>query len=83
MIILLECLAFQKKYFFKNLQRSDLTPQINSINYLKIYSNIIENKNEPNYLTDVFIKSDIGQLTVYNESNIFIKQKSLTTFFII
>ena len=64
-------LGFSYKILKKDLQRSDLTPQINRINYLKIYSNIIYNQNNPYYLSKVFIKSNVSELTVYNENNIY------------
>ena len=69
-------LGFSDKVLKKYLQRSDLIPQINSINYLKIYCNIIDNKNNPYYLSKVFIKSGISELTVYTESSIFKKTKN-------
>ena len=68
-------LGFSDKVLKRYLQRSNLTPQINSINYLKIYCNIIDNKNSPYYLSNVFIKSGLGELTVYSEPSIFKKQK--------
>ena len=74
-------LGFSDKILKKYLQRSDLIPQINPINYLKIYCNIIDNKNNPYYLTDVFIKSGIGQLTVYKEESIYAKQKIINDTF--
>ena len=67
-------LRFSDKILKRYLQRSDLTPQINSINYLKIYCNIIDNKNNPYYLSNVFIKSGISELTVYTEHSIFKKK---------
>ena len=63
------------------MQRSDLIPQINRINYLKIYSNIIDNENNPYYLSNVFIKSNVSELTVYNENNIYKKQKIINDIF--
>ena len=63
------------------MQRSDLTPQINRINYLKIYSNIIDNKNNPYYLSNIFIKSNVSELTVYNENNIYKRQKIINDVF--
>ena len=63
-------LGFSYKILKKDLQRSDLTPQINKINYLKIYSNIIDNKNNPYYLSNILIKSNVAELTVYNKNNI-------------
>ena len=69
-------LGFSDKILKRYLQRSDLTPQINSINYLKIYCNIIDNKNNPYYLSDVFIKCGLAELTLYTEpSNLKKKQK--------
>ena len=74
-------LGFSDKILKKYLQRSDLIPQVNPINYLKIYCNIIDNKNNPYYLTDVFIKSGVGQLTVYKEESIYAKEKIINDTF--
>ena len=74
-------LGFSYKILKKDLQRSDLTPQINRINYLKIYSNIIDNKDNPYYLSNIFIKSNVSELTVYNENNIYKKQKIINDVF--
>ena len=74
-------LGFSDKILKKYLQRSDLIPQVNPINYLKIYCNIIDNKNNPYYLSDVFIKSGLGELTVYTEESIYAKQKIINDSF--
>ena len=74
-------LGFSNKVLKRYLQRSDLVPQINAINYLKIYCNVIDNKNNPYYLSDVFIKSGLAELTVYNEQSIFKKQKIINDTF--
>ena len=74
-------LGFSYKILKKDLQRSDLIPQINRINYLKIYSNIIDNKNNPYYLSNIFIKSNVSELAVYNENNIYKKQKIINDVF--
>ena len=68
-------LGFSDKIFKRYLQRCDLTPEINSINYLKIYFNIMDNKNNPYCLSNVFIKSRLAELTVSTEHSIFKKQK--------
>ena len=73
-------LGFSDKILKKYLQRSDLIPQVNPINYLKIYCNII-NKNNPYYLTDIFIKSGLSELTVYTEESIYAKQKIINDSF--
>ena len=74
-------LGFSYKILKKDLQRSDKTPQINRINYLKIYSNIMDNKHNPYYLSNIFINSNVSELTVYNENNIYKKQKIINDVF--
>ena len=74
-------LGFSDKISKKYLQRSDLIPQVNPINYLKIFCNVINNKNNPYYLTDVFIQSGVGQLTVYKEQSIYAKEKIINDTF--
>ena len=74
-------LGFSYKILKKDLQRSDKIPQINRINYLKIYSNIIDNKDNPYYVSNIFIKSNVSELTVYNENNIYKKQKIINDIF--
>ena len=74
-------LGFSDKILKKYLQRSDLIPQVNPINYLKIFCNVINNKNNPYYLTDVFIQSGVGQLTVYKEQSIYAKEKIINDTF--
>ena len=74
-------LGFRYKILKKDLQRSDKTPQINRINYLRIYSNIIDNKHNPYYLSNIFIKNNVSELTVYNENNICKKQKVINDIF--
>ena len=74
-------LGFSYKILKKDLQRSDLIPQINSINYLKIYSSVIDNKHNPYYLSNIFIKSNLSELTIYNKDNIYKKQRVINDVF--
>ena len=74
-------LGFSNKILKRYLQRSDKVPQINLINYLKIYCNIIDNKNNPYYLSNIFIKSGLSELTVYNEPSTNKKQKVINDSF--
>ena len=74
-------LGFSYKILKKDLQRSDKIPQINKINYLRINSNIIDNKHNPYYLSNIFIKSNLSELTVYNENVIYKKQKVINDLF--
>ena len=38
------------------IQRSDLTPNVNKLNYIKTFLNIVDNKTEKNHLSKVFVK---------------------------
>ena len=72
---------FKKSFGFSNgiinksYARSDLTPNIDRVKYLKIFSNIVDNTNDDNFLSNIFINSDISNLITFNECNIYIKQK--------
>ena len=69
--------GFSNKISKRYLQRSDKVPQINPINHFRIYCNIIDNKNNPYYLSNIFIKSGLSELTVYNEPSTYKNRKSL------
>ena len=68
-------LGFSNGIINESYTRSDLIPNIDKTKYLKIYSNIIDNYNDDNFLSSVFITSDISAIVNYNESNIHKKQK--------
>ena len=57
---------------FKNtMQRSDVVPKVNKLNYVKIFLNIVDNKIEENYLTRVYVQSSLGGLNLYNQNSIY------------
>ena len=63
------------------MQRSNKTPQVNKLNYIKIFLNIVDNKIEENYLTKVFIQSSIGNLNLYSQNSIYKRKNTLNTQF--
>ena len=46
------------------MQRSNVTPKGNRLNYIKIFLNIVDNKIEKKYLTKVFVQSSVGDLNL-------------------
>ena len=68
-------LGFSNGIINESYTRSDLVPNIDKTKYLKIYSNIIDNYNDNNFLSTVYINSDISDIVNFNESNIYRKQK--------
>ena len=59
----------------KTYTRSDLVPEVDRVKYLKIYSNIVNNINDSNFLSNIYINSDVSNLITFNETNIYRKQK--------
>ena len=67
--------GFSNGIINKSYTRSNLTPNIDRVKYLKIYSNIVDNINDSNFLSDIYINSNIGNLITFNDLNIYRKQK--------
>ena len=67
--------GFSNGIINKSYTRSDLTPNVDRVKYLKIFSNIIDNINDSNFLSDIYINSNVGNLITFNDSNIYRKQK--------
>ena len=63
------------------MQRSNVTPQVNKLNYIKIFLNIVDNKIQENYLTKVFVQSSIGNLNLYMPNSIYKTKNILNTNF--
>ena len=70
-----ELLGFSNGIINKSYTRSDLTSKVDRVIYLKIYSNIVDNINDSNFLSDIDIDSGVSNIVTFNESNIYRKQK--------
>ena len=68
-------LGFSNGIINESYTRSNLVPNIDKTKYLKIYSNIINNENDNNFLSNVFINSGISDIVTFNESNIYRKKR--------
>ena len=53
------------------MQRSNVTPKVNKLNYIKIFLNIVDNKIYENYLSKVYIQSSVGNLNLYMPNSIY------------
>ena len=71
----MKLLGFSKYVINPGYNRSDLIPLIDKTKYLRIYCNIVDNKNDNEHLTNASIKNGIGNLVVYDNFNIYKKQK--------
>ena len=77
----MKMLGFYKYVIKEGYHRSINLPQIDKTKYVKIFSNIVDNSNVQNFLTNVLIKNQIGDLVTYDNLNIYEKQKILETEF--
>ena len=74
-------LGFDYEVLKNTMQRSNIVPKVNRLNYIKIFLNIVDNKIEQNYLTKVFIQSSVGNLNLYRQDSIYKRKNILNTEF--
>ena len=61
------------------MQRSNVTPKVNRLNYIKIFLNIADNKTQKNYLTEVFVQSSVGNLNSFTQNSIYKTKNIINT----
>ena len=74
-------LGFDYSILKNFVQRSNVTPKVNRLNYIKVFLNIVHNKIEENYLTKVFFQSSVGNLNLYRQDSIYKRKNILNTQF--
>ena len=70
----MDIFGFEKNIFEERYHRSILTPNLDKTKFLKIYCNLVDNKEDNEFLTNVFIKNNIGDQIIYENHNNY-KQK--------
>ena len=73
--------GFEKNIFKEGYHRSTLTPNLDKTKFLKIYCNLVDNKEDNEFLTNVFIKNNISDQIIYENDNIYKRKKILDTSF--
>ena len=77
----LDMFGFEKNIFNEGYHRSSKTPNLDKTKFLKIYCNLVDNKEDNEFLTDVFIKNIISDQIIYeNHNNYKLKNILDTTF---
>ena len=66
-------LGFDYCILKNTMQRSNVVPKVNRLNYIKVFLNIVDNKIEENYITKVFVQSSVGNLILYRQDSIYEK----------
>ena len=71
----------KKNIFEEGYHRSSKTPSLDKTKFLKIYCNLVDNKEDNEFLTNVFIKNNIGDQIIYKNHNNYKRKKILDTSF--
>ena len=73
--------GFEKNIFEEGYHRSTLTPNLDKTKFLKIYCNLVDNKEDNEFLTNVFIKNNISDQIINENDNTYKRKKILDTTF--
>ena len=71
--------GFSKYVFNEGYHRSNLTPNVDKVKFLKIYCNLIDNREYDEFL--IYIKEDISDQVTYENDNIDKSKKILNSTF--
>ena len=77
----MDLFGFNKNIFNEGYHRSTKTPNLNKTKFLKIYCNLVDNKEDDEFLTNVFIKNNIGEQIIYENHNNYKRKRILDTSF--
>ena len=73
--------GFEKNIIKEGYNRSTKLPKLDKTKFLKIYCNLVDNKEDDQFLTNVFIKNDISEQVTYENHNNYRRKKILDTTF--
>ena len=77
----MDLFGFEKNIFEEGYHRSTKTPNLDKTKFLKIYCNLVDNKEDNMFLSNFFIKNNIGEQIIYENHNNFKRKKKLDTSF--
>ena len=73
--------GFSKYVFNEGYHRSDLIPTVDKVKFLKLCCNLIDNREDGEFLTNVFINGGISEQVTYENFNIYKSKKILNSSF--
>ena len=71
----MDLFGFNKNIFNEGCHRSTKTPNLDKTKFLKIYCNLVDNKEDNMFLTNVFIKNNISDQIIYENHNNYKRKK--------
>ena len=76
-----ELFGFEKNIFQEGYHRSTKIPNLDKTKFLKIYCNLVDNREDSGFLTNIFIKNNIGEQIIYENHNNYKRKRILDTSF--
>ena len=73
--------GFSNYVFNEGYHRSNLVPNVDKVKFLELYCNLIDNREDDEFLTIVFIKGNISEEVKYENDNIYKSKNILNTSF--
>ena len=73
--------GFSKYVFNEGYHRSDLIPKVDKVKFLKLYCNLVDNREDNEFLTNVFINGGISEQVTYENDNIYKSKNILNSTF--
>ena len=77
----MDLFGFEKNIFQEGIYRSSLIPNLDKTKFLKIYCNLVDNKEDNMFLSNIFIKNNIGEQIIYENHSSFKRKRILDTSF--
>ena len=75
----MDLFGFEKNIFKEGYHRSTKTLNLDKTKFLKIYCNLVNNKEDNEFLTNVFIKNNISDQIIYENHDNYKRKKILDT----
>ena len=73
----MDLFRFEKNIFEEGYYRSTLTPNLDKTKFLKIYCNLVDNKEDNEFLTNILIKNNIGDQIIFENHNNYKRKKNI------
>ena len=71
----MDLFGFEKNIFKEGYHRSTKTPNLDKTKFLEIHCNFVDDKEDNEFLTNVFIKNDISDQIIYENHNNYKRKK--------
>ena len=78
---LMNLFGFSKSILNEGYHRSDLTPNVDKVKFLKLYCNLVDNQGDNEFLTDISITVEISKQVTYENDNIYKSKNILNSSF--